>query len=235
MNRLNTVVSCAAASAAVLLLTNSPITGQSQVPAEHGRSFAIHAAGAALPAELARVDAMLRVGDLDIASSQQDTMISGRVHERLRQMHRGLPVFGSELVRQMDGRSIVSLSGRLYDNITIDVTPQVSSEEAANIAVSSLGDGANVHGEPTLGVLPVDGESYKLAYRMQVRSNWDVREIAVDALTGAIIYSRSLIEHRQRDRPGHGRAGRHQEDERELHHVHLPGHRRPSSRIGAHV
>ena len=51
-----------------------------------------------------------------------------------------------------------------------------------------------MHGEPQLGILPVDGESYKLAYRMQVRSNWDVREIAVDALTGAIIYSRSLIE-----------------------------------------
>jgi bacillolysin len=137
---------------------------------------------------------MLQAGDLDIASSQEDTMIPGRVHERLKQMYDGVPVLGSELVRQIDGRSIVSLSGRLYDNITIAVTPQLSSAQAADIAVSSLGDGANVHGEPLLGVLPVEGGSYKLAYRMQVRSNWDVRDVAVDAVSGAIIYSRSLIE-----------------------------------------
>src|SRR5258706_8951412 len=195
MNRLDTVMSCVATSAAVLVLTGPRLTGQSPAQAENGRSFAIHAAGAALPTELARVDGMLGTGALDIASSQEDTMIRGRVHERLKQMHEGLPVFGSELVRQMDGRSIVSLSGRLYENITIDVTPRIASEQAAAIAVSSSGDGANVHGEPALGVLPVDGESYKLAYRLQVRSNWDIREVAVDALSGAIIYSRSLLEH----------------------------------------
>jgi bacillolysin len=195
MKPLKTMASCAAASAALLLLTSSRLTGQAQSSAEHGRSFAVHAAGAALPAELARMDAMLRAGDLDIASSQEDTMIAGRVHERLKQMYKGLPVFGSGLMRQMDGRSVVSLSGRLYDNITIDVAPRISSEQAAAIAVSTLGEGANVHGEPTLGVLPTDGESYKLAYRMQVRSNWDVRELAVDALSGAVIYSRSTIEH----------------------------------------
>jgi Zn-dependent metalloprotease len=194
MSRLNAIVGCAAASAAVLFLNNSPITGQPQDPTEDGHSFPIHASGAALPAELEGIDAMLRVGDLDISSLQEDTVIPGRVHERLKQMYSGLPVFGSEVVRQMDGRSIVSLSGRLYDNITIDATPQLSSAQAADIAVSSSGEGANVRGEPTLGMLPVGGEGYKLAYRMQVRSNWDVREIAVDALSGAIIYSRSLIE-----------------------------------------
>src|SRR6266550_4194909 len=110
MKRVNTMASCAAASAAVLLLTGSRLTGQAQGPAEHGRSFAVHAAGAALPAELARMDAMLRAGDLDIASSQEDTMIAGRIHERLKQMYKGLPVFGSGLMRQMDGRSVVSLS-----------------------------------------------------------------------------------------------------------------------------
>src|SRR4051812_14244842 len=116
-------------------------------------------------------------------------------HERLKQMYKGVPVFGSEVVRQMDGRTVISLSGRLYDNVTLDVTPQISSQAAEDAAVASAGSGANVHGEPTLGILPVEGESYKLAYRMQVRSDWDVRDIAVDALTGEIIYSRSMLEH----------------------------------------
>jgi len=194
MTRRDTIVSCAAASAAALLLSTSPLKSQTQVPSENGRSFAIHAAGTALPAARGVMDAMLGNGTLDIGATQQDTMIRGRVHERLKQMYQGLPVFGSELVRQMDGRSIVSLSGRLYDNITIDVTPQISSERAEEVAIEAVGNGANVRRQAVLGILPVQGESYKLAYRMQVRSDWDVREVAVDALTGDIIYSRSLLE-----------------------------------------
>jgi bacillolysin len=195
MNRFSRFITLVAVAAGVFVLPAHPITGQSQTPEARGRSFAIHAAGAALPTEMGRMDTMLRAGDLDIASTQQDTMVRGRIHERLKQMYKGLPVFGSQLVRQMDGRSIVSLSGRLYDNITIDVTPKVSFEEAAAAAVASMGADAHVHGDLTLGVLPVAGESYTLAYRMQVRGDWDIREVAVDALTGAVISSHSLIEH----------------------------------------
>src|SRR5258706_112754 len=98
MSRPETIFSCAAACAAALWLSTSPLTGQSQVSLENGRSFAIHASGASLPAELGRMDTMMSVGTLDIASMQEDTMIGGRAHERLKQMYRGLPVFGSGLV-----------------------------------------------------------------------------------------------------------------------------------------
>src|SRR2546423_15400276 len=120
MRQVDPIIFGAAVGAAALLVSTSSLIGQSQVPANNGRSFAIHAAGTALPAELARVDTLLSNGDLDIGSTQDDTMISGRVHERLKQMYKGLPVFNSEVVRQMDGRAIMSLSGRLYENITID-------------------------------------------------------------------------------------------------------------------
>src|SRR3954465_834159 len=195
MKRLTPTIPCAAACTAALVLSTSSLSSQSQAPTEAGHSFAIHAAGAAMRAEMPRVNSMLSAGDLDIASSRRDTMAQGRIHERLKQMYKGVPVFGSEVVRQMDGRTVISLSGRLYDNVTLDVTPQISSQAAEDAAVASAGSGANVHGEPTLGILPVEGESYKLAYRMQVRSDWDVRDIAVDALTGQIIYSRSMLEH----------------------------------------
>ena len=45
----------------------------------------------------ARVAAMLRNGQLDIARVQDDTMIAGRTHERLAQRHEGMPVFGGEI------------------------------------------------------------------------------------------------------------------------------------------
>jgi thermolysin len=143
---------------------------------------------------MARVNTMLRVGELDIATLQDDTMIPGRAHERLKQVFKGVPVFGGQVARQMDGRAIVSVSGRLYDGIDLDVTSQISPERAAEIAVSGSGSGANVHGETMLGILPVAGEAYRLVYKMQVRSDWDIREIYVDAKTGEIVRSFSTIQ-----------------------------------------
>jgi len=56
--------------------------------AQAGRSFAIAAAGADLPAWMSHVDGMLRDGTLDIGSVQDDTMLAGRRHERLTQHYR---------------------------------------------------------------------------------------------------------------------------------------------------
>jgi bacillolysin len=192
MSRFNEVICCTAAVSAALFLSTSPITGQSPGPPDTGHTLGIHADGTTLPAALMRMDTMLSDGTLDIESTQQDTMIPGRVHERLKQLYKGVPVFGGQLVRQMDGRSIISLSGRIYDGIDLDVTPHASSQAAEAAARGSTAD-AHLHGQPALYVLPVDG-GYKLAYRMEVRSDWDIRDVAVDAVSGALIYSRSQIE-----------------------------------------
>ena len=191
--RFNQALPCAAVVVAALFFSSSRLIGQSPTTAEPGHTFALHAAGAALPDALVQMDTMLGDGRLDIQSTQDDTLMPGRVHERLKQVYEGVPVFGGQLVRQMDGRSIISLSGRLYRDIELDVTPQISSEQAGDRAVRASAAGAHVYGEPVLYVLPVD-EGYKLAYRMQVRSDWDLRDVAVDALNGSIVYSRSQIE-----------------------------------------
>ncbi len=192
MLRFNRLLLCAAV-AAVAFSASHPAAQAPAFP-EEGRSVPIHSAGATLTAGLALVDTMLRQGDLDIARTQTDSQIRGRVHERLKQMYKGVPVFGSEVVRQMDGRSFISLSGRLYDNIDLDVTPQISAESAADVAVQAAGENGSIKVEPVLGVLPVSGGGYILAYKMQTRSNWDIRDVAIDASTGQLIYSRSLLE-----------------------------------------
>jgi bacillolysin len=178
---------------AIFSLSDSRIKGQTPDFIERGTPYGIHASGYELRDALSRMDDMLSSGALDIASTQQDTMIPGRIHERLKQVHKGVPVYSAGLVRQMDGRAIMSLSGRLYDNIDIDVTPQISAGRAADAAVQSAGVGAQVAHEPILFVMPVDG-GYTLAYRVQVRSDWDVREVIVDAASGRVLSSRSLIE-----------------------------------------
>ena len=176
-----------AALAVVLLVSGLRVSGQRAPLSESGRSFALAGSGDTLPATLNRVDAMLSAGELDIAAVQDDPMWPGRVHERLGQFHRGLPVFGAQIVRQIDGRSIISVMGRLYDGVDIDPTPTISSDRAGAIALSLAGSGARIAGETSLGILPVDDGRYRLVYKIDVRSDWTIRDVYVDARTGDIV------------------------------------------------
>ncbi len=185
MSRFDTFVPYAIAAAG-LFFASSNLTGQT--PLENGRSFALAASQEALSAALDRVDAMLSAGHLDIAAVQEDTMIGGRVVERLGQFHSGVPVFGGQVVQQLDGRSVVSVTGRLYEAIDADVTPSISPERAGELAVASIGPGGQTRGLTTLGLLPVEG-GYRLVYRVEVGSDWALRELYVDADSGAIVRS----------------------------------------------
>ena len=150
------------------------------------------AGGAALAPWAARVDAMLRTGQLDLADVQADPMLPGRLHERLSQRHAGLPVFGGEVVRQLDGRTLLSVYGHLFENVSVaTLTPAIDAAGAAAIAERAAGDGASA-GEPQLGILP-HADGYLLVYRLVVRSPWDIRRYHVNAVSGAIEDSVSVI------------------------------------------
>ena len=161
-----------------------PVGGQ-ESPAR-----SLSASGAALRVWSPRIDAMLRDGRLDIGRSERDPMISGRVHERLEQRHDGLPVFGAQVVRQMIGRTTVSVFGRFFEGVSLPTTdPVIASVDAARIAERAGGAGAAA-GEPRLGVLPFRGQ-FVLVYRVVVRSPRDVRIYDVNARSGDIEQSTS--------------------------------------------
>jgi thermolysin len=185
MSGVDKVVPCAAIAAA-LIAGSSQLTGQA--PAGTGRSVALAASEDTLPAALNRVDAMLASGELNISSLRDDRMIAGRVIERLGQFHEGLPVFGGQVVLQMDGRANVSVTGRLYEALAVDVSPSISPDRANEIAAAAVGAGANIRGDTTLGILPVES-GYRLVYRMIVLSTWAIREVYVDADSGEIVLS----------------------------------------------
>lgn len=183
MSGFGKVVPCAAI-AAVLFAGSAQLTGQA--PVENGRSVALAASDDTLRATLNHVDAMLTGGQLNISSIHDDTMIAGRAIERLGQFHEGLPVFGGQVVRQMDGRAIVSITGRLYEALDVGVTPSISTARANEIAAAATGAGASIRGETTLGILPVES-GYRLVYHMVVLGAWAIRDVYVDAGTGEIV------------------------------------------------
>jgi bacillolysin len=133
-------------------------------------------------------------------------MIPGRAFERLSQFHEGLPVFGGEVARQMDGRAIVSVTGRLFEALDVDVNASITSDRANELAVAAAGAGANVYGETRLGILPVES-GYRLAYRMRVLSDWEIRDLYVDADTGAVLLSINGIHTQKAVGQGNGIAG----------------------------
>jgi Zn-dependent metalloprotease len=185
MSAFQTLVPCAAA-AALLFASTSRLAGQA--PVDNGRSVALAASDDTLPAALDRVDAMLSGGELNISSLRDDAMIPGRAIERLGQSYERLPVFGSGVVRQMDGLGVVSVTGRLYEALDVDLTASISPNRANELALAAAGAGANVRGDTTLGILPVEG-GYRLVYRMAVLSDWAIRDVYVDADSGAIVLS----------------------------------------------
>ena len=148
------------------------------------QSFA--AWGPAAGAASLRVEAMLADGRLQAGRLQEDTMVPGRVHERLVQHHQGVPVFASEVVRQIDGGGVRTVFGRTFEGIAVDTSPAVPAVEAGRLAADAIGGTAAAFEPAQLGVLPIDG-GYALAWRVPVRGNWNVEDVYVDAGTGVIL------------------------------------------------
>ena len=185
MSGFEKVIPCAAI-AAIVFAASPRLTGQA--PVQNGRPVALAAAQDTLPAALDRVDAMLTSGDLNISSLHDDTLIAGRAFERLAQFHEGLPVFGAT-GRAPDGRPGTRQRDR---------TPLRGARHRRESGYLS-GSGARAGGRFGRGRCehpwrrdarhPARPERYRLVYRMLVLSDWAIREIFVDADSGAIVLS----------------------------------------------
>lgn len=160
----------------------------------------------ALRAWDARIEGLQRDGDLVLVAREADTVIAGRVHERLRQLHRGVPVYGAYVSRQLRDGIAVSVFGALHAGIETDVRPIVSAAGAraaversagARTVFESTWRGASVLrasiGAPTLVILPLDRGGYALAWQMETRTGTDVRMSFVDAHSGSMLLDFSTL------------------------------------------
>ncbi len=135
---------------------------------------------------------MVRDGQLRSRRVDADPIVEGRTHERLEQYHRGVRVFGGELVRQADHGQTVSVFGALYAGIDIGVEPALGPSDAAAIIAKMTG--AASAAAPELVVLPRDEGGYVLAYRVRVMTESDLVVYFVDAATGGIALQYSNLE-----------------------------------------
>jgi Zn-dependent metalloprotease len=140
------------------------------------------------------VNAMARAGQLRLRETRSDDLIPGRTHERFDQLHRGVRVWGGDITRQIDRGMTVSLFGTLYEDLTLDVEPVLSPEEARDI-VSGLAGGVDLGSRiPELVVLPLDGGGYALAFRCQAVTAAEASTYFIDAIDGRVRLKQTLFQ-----------------------------------------
>jgi Zn-dependent metalloprotease len=140
----------------------------------------------------ARVRSMERSGGLRVRQRRADTLVTGRTHERLDQYHRGVRIFGADVSQQVARGEVVSLYGRLYDDIDADTTPLLQADDARAIVQKRTGVELGTRKQPELVVLPTRDGRFVLSWRLRAASGSDVREYFVDARTGAIALDYSV-------------------------------------------
>ena len=144
----------------------------------------------------AYVDSMLRSGNLEVRRTDPDALVPGRIHTRLVQLHRGVPVIGAELTRQTDASgATVSIYGTTYSNIDIDVTPVLRPEDAAAIVSARSGVELGPAHAPVLLVFPAP-DSFRLVYRAEAFSIKGGTAYIIDAVNGSILQETNAV-HRQ--------------------------------------
>lgn len=172
-------------TAVMLHLTGAAVVTQS-APPQFGAHALTIAPGTSddlrvLDGEVMRLQ---RDGSLRLLRERADSLIDGRMHERLAQYHNGLPVFGAEVTRQRANGITISMLGTVYRNLTLDTVPGLTAEQARAVMLAQP-DAEAVIAEPELLVLPLDEGGFALAYRVVTRFPNDILVTFVDAHNGA--------------------------------------------------
>ena len=129
---------------------------------------------------------MERSGELRLRKRQVDTMIQGRVHERLDQYHQGVPVFGADLVRQVESGATVSVFGTIERGIDIDTTPALGPDAAIAVFERETGHRASPSLTPKLFVLPKDDGTFALVWRVSQYTKLSAPVLLVNAADGRV-------------------------------------------------
>ena len=117
------------------------------------------------------------------------------------QIHRGFVVYGARygmtIGRQ---KTVLSIGGDVYDvtmTTDLEVQPTITSCQVAKCLLGNSGN-AEIMDNPTLMIYPDVQETditYKMAWVASVDDGGDSRKVVVDAFSGEILVSESLVSH----------------------------------------
>ena len=134
------------------------------------------------------VNQLHRNGSLLLLPATKDPLVPSRTHERFRQYHEGVPIFGAEVTRQTTNGVAVSVFGKLHLAVALDTTPVLSPETAVQTIEDLTGQPARTLTFPTLVVLPNRGGrgGYRLVYEVRIFSGTQLMAYFIDAVNGEV-------------------------------------------------
>ena len=168
--------------------------GLAALPAVAGEPVRIAAVEAEASAWDQKLESLTQDGELALRSTHADVLVPGRIHQRFAQVYKGIPVFGGELVRQSDGRGVVSIFGSLYEGIDVSAAPALTADAAKSVVERLSGARLGPGCVPQLLVLPRDEGGYALAWALRAMTSRDLVQYFVDANTGADVLHYSALE-----------------------------------------
>ncbi|WP_052354175.1 M4 family metallopeptidase [Flectobacillus major] len=141
--------------------------------------------------------------EFDVRNIESDEL--KQTHIKMQQMHKGIPVYGAEVVLHADRNSIGVLNGHLFPTPTLqDTNPSISAQQIGSLAMQDVQKSTKVrtltfaekallkYQQPKAQLFvfhkndALDGE--RLAYEVLVRPNFVERWIyMIDANTGEIL------------------------------------------------
>jgi bacillolysin len=122
-----------------------------------------------------------RTGALRVRTSRQDPDVPSRRIERLEQFHRGIKVWGSDVVRNTERGLPISMFGNLAPELDLSTTPAIAASDARRLFL--VADGARLISNPELVVLALPGGGFALAYMAAVATS-DISRVFIDAGSG---------------------------------------------------
>ena len=158
---------CIRLVAVAALAASAPVAAQVP-PGAPATVVPVAVGSGATPAEIqawdARIDGMLRTGELVVASRSDDPTLPGRTHEYAAQLVGGVPVLGGGVSRQFDRGATVSAFGTLHENLALGTMPAITAAEAGVRLEQQTGARLGVGQQPELMVLPLPTGSHVLAF-----------------------------------------------------------------------
>lgn len=129
-----------------------------------------------------------RIGDADeLVAIGRPGQLAGRSLSRLRQVHKGIPVYGAEVVATATGGRIVYIRGHTAGGIDINPVPANDYAATVELASKAIKNEIQVLDGGTLVVMPVSEGRYLVAWQGSVVIDRGEEVAVFDPRTGAIL------------------------------------------------
>jgi bacillolysin len=162
-------------------------------------------------ADLRRWDSYVRqrlgTGELRTRRVDRDPAMPQRTLERLQAYHRGVPVWGSEVVRDSQAGVPVAIFGEMAADFAIDTQPQLTAREAERRLLAPGGAEATLLKGVELTIVRHETSEPFLAYTAVVSADGEINRVFLDANDGSELMRYTEIQTQAATGTGRGVLG----------------------------